>query len=401
MSVNPAILVWARETAGLSVPGAADALGIKPAYGRTAEERLRAYESGDAEVSRTLLSKMVKLYRRSLLTFYLAMPPQKAYRGEDFRTLPEGRPPSEDARVDALLRDIKVRQSVVRSVLEDEEDREPRTFVGSATVDQGRATVAQSVAQVIGFNVQTFRNQGNSDNAFKWLRAKVETTGVYVLLLGNLGTHHTAIDVTVFRGFALSDLIAPFIVINDQDAKSAWSFTLLHEFTHLMLGVTGVSGLSTQTDIEQFCNDVASELLLPEEDFERFPAVADEAGDALERAISNFAEPRRISASMVAYQLFRRGLISRATWTTVAERFRQMFVDDRARRREAARQTDGGPQYYVVRRHRVGNALLSFVRQSMAEGVLTPTKAGMVLGVKPRGVESMLSGNGRGEGAAA
>jgi len=36
----------------------------------------------------------------------------------------------------------------------------------------------------------------------------------------------------------------PFIVINDQDARAAWSFTALHEVAHLGLGTTGVSPAS-------------------------------------------------------------------------------------------------------------------------------------------------------------
>ena len=65
---------------------------------------------------------------------------------------------------------------------------------------------------------------------------------MFVLLKGDLGNYRTAIDVEVFRGFAIADDIAPFVVINDNDSKAAWSFTLLHELTHLLLGQTGISG---------------------------------------------------------------------------------------------------------------------------------------------------------------
>src|SRR3546814_16138482 len=73
----------------------------------------------------------------------------------------------------------------------------------------------------------------------------------YVLLIGNLGSHHSAIDIDAFRGFALADPIAPFVVINDRDAKTAWSFTLLHEVAHLWIGATGVSGGHFEGSTEQ------------------------------------------------------------------------------------------------------------------------------------------------------
>lgn len=115
-AVNPNILAWARETAGLSLGDAAQALGI------ASEDRLQALELGDEIPSRAVLLKMANKYRRSLLTFYLDVPPRKGNRGEDFRTLSPDRSIAVDALVDALIRDIKARQELVRSVLEDEED---------------------------------------------------------------------------------------------------------------------------------------------------------------------------------------------------------------------------------------------------------------------------------------
>ncbi|MFY1080099.1 ImmA/IrrE family metallo-endopeptidase, partial [Escherichia coli] len=78
---------------------------------------------------------------------------------------------------------------------------------------------------------------------------------------GNLGSHHSALNVELFRGFALSDKVAPFVVINDQDSEQAWSFTLLHELAHIWLGQTGVSGGRPTSVIETFCNDVAGRIL--------------------------------------------------------------------------------------------------------------------------------------------
>ena len=48
----------------------------------------------------------------------------------------------------------------------------------------------------------------------------------------------TAIPVEIFRGFAIADSIAPFVVVNDRDAKPAWSFTVFHEVSPLMAGKT-------------------------------------------------------------------------------------------------------------------------------------------------------------------
>jgi len=390
-AINPNILSWARETAGLSLDDAAHRLGIKEARGVAADDRLRALEAGEQEVTRPMLVKMAKQYRRPLLTFYLSAPPRIGDRGEDYRNLPE-RHTDAEALVDALVRDIRARQQMVRAVLEDEDDAAPLPFVGSAKMEDGLAPVLHSIRRTLDLDLAEFRAQASPEGGFALLRDKVEAAGVFVLLAGNLGSHHTALDVEVFRGFALSDDLAPFIVINDQDARSAWSFTLLHELVHLWLGRTGVSGSFAEARIEQFCNDVASAFLLPPNEL---PQVGvgrgTSVGDAV-KLIDQFAGGRLLSRSMVAYRLLRAGLITAETWRELRGIFRQMWRDSRAVQREQARDREGGPNYYVVRRHRLGPALLKLVARSVSGGSLTPTKAGKVLGVKPRSVEPLLSG---------
>jgi Zn-dependent peptidase ImmA (M78 family) len=397
--VNPEILRWARETAGLSEEDAVRKLDISDTRNGTGLQRLRAYEEGKDPPSRPVLVKMAKQYRRPLLTFYMSAPPRAGDRGHDFRNVADHQAGAEPL-IDALLRDVQARQSMVRSLLEDEEAR-PLPFIGSMTMDDGVGTVLASIRQTIAVEIAAFRAQRSPESAFALLRNGVEAAGIFVLLIGNLGSHHTTIDVEAFRGFALADPIAPFIVINDQDAKSAWSFTLIHELAHLWLGTTGVSGSEGDAQIEKFCNEVAGNFLLPANELALIQI--DQAQDvaAVSRAISTFAEERHLSRSMVAYQLLQNDRLTRDAWSGLTRLFRDQWRAGRDAQRGRARQTDGGPNYYVVRRHRLGAALLQFVSRSLSDGALTPTKAGKVLGVKARSVEPLLSGAALSAGQAA
>jgi len=178
------------------------------------------------------------------------------------------------------------------------------------------------------------------------------------------------------------------IVINDQDARAAWSFTALHELAHLWLGDTGISGIDAGTKIEQYCNDVAGEVLVPAAELAAFPK-----GLSAQKAIpviSNFAEQHRVSRAMVSYKLLRAGLISRPMWVELSAHFHKEWLAYKERQASKLRAAEGGPSYYVVRRHRVGQALLGLVRRSLDEGNITYTKASRVLGVKPRNVEPLL-----------
>ena len=232
--------------------------------------------------------------------------------------------------------------------------------------------------------------ESNPDEAFAFLRNKAESAGVFVLLIGDLGSHHSRIDLQVFRGFALSDDVAPFVIINDQDSRSAWAFTLLHELAHLWLGQTGVSGSSVGSGIEQFCNDVASKFLLPDQTLSEL-SIADE--DSLADRIGEFAAERNLSRSMVSYRLYRAGTIGRRQWQSLRNSFRQEWLHMREQRRARDRQSGGGPNYYVVRSHRNGRALLDFVGRMISAGALTTSKAGLVLGIKAKQVPTILRSN--------
>jgi hypothetical protein len=116
---------------------------------------------------------------------------------------------------------------MVRTLLEDEEETAPLRFIGSANYEDGVRPVLDAIRRFIGVDHRILRRESSPEAAFTRLRTAVEAAGVFVLLVGNLGSHHTALDTSAFRGFALADPLAPFIVINDRDAKSAWSFTLL------------------------------------------------------------------------------------------------------------------------------------------------------------------------------
>ncbi|MFG0924673.1 ImmA/IrrE family metallo-endopeptidase [Pseudomonas sp. CJQ_8] len=385
--INPEVLVWARETAGLSREKAAKALAIGGSK-VSGPEMLRRYEHGEKEASRTLIAKMAGVYRRPLLVFYLPSPPAQAERGEDFRTLPEELRIESKGPLDALVRDIYVRQDLVKNVLQDVEEAFPRDYVGSIGFDLEPSIVSKKIADLIGFDLYEFRRYGKPEEAFSYLRKLIEDIGTFVLLIGNLGSHHTNIPVEAFRGFALSDKIAPFIVINDMDAPPARSFTLLHEFSHILMGATGLSGSRAEQKIERYCNDVASLLLLPANELNK-KDWHEENIDVLLHKISAFARSINISGSLVAYRLFTSGVIQENTWSALSQKFRELWAAQKAAAKEG-RDGSSGPSYYVVRRHKLGGAIVNLVQRTMREGALTATKAGRVLGVKPANVYNLV-----------
>lgn len=391
-AINSEILVWARETAGYELSEAARRLGLANGKTATGEEKLAAYELGEVKPSRPLLLKMAKQYRRPLLTFYLDVPPIRADRGEDFRTLHRAVDPSENGMVDSLVRRIKARQEVLKEALASEPDCEPLAFVGSYSLDQGVLGLVEQIKEVTGFDLDTYRSKRSQEEAFYYLRECIEGIGVFSVLAGNLGSHHTNLSEEVFRGFAIADPIAPFVVINNQDAKAAWPITLLHEVSHLWLGQTGISGAGIERKIERFCDSVASELLVPEAEIKvSFP---DESLRTIESAleiIGQFASARKVSSTLVAFRLMRSGALSESSYRELSRCFFDKWKSHKEREKQKKKESTGGPSYFVIKRMQNGKALLSASERLMRSGELSTTQAAMVLGVRALKVGNLLS----------
>ena len=279
---------------------------------------------------------------------------------------------------------------MVRALLEDEEEASPLDFVGSRTIGDGRAAVLDVLRSLFKVRLADYRRQSNAGAAFEFLRSRAEEEGIFVLLKSDLGSYQTAIALEVFRGFSIADNIAPFIVINERDARAAWTFTLLHEMVHLILGQTGVSGRQAENETERFCDDVAGDFLLPEQEITELDLrCAKEIGAIAER-ITEFAGSRKLSRTMAAYRAHLAGAITQAQFRELSVKFRAEWVQEAAALRTQQQHQDGGPNYYVVRRHRLGHGLTSLVGRMVAAGELSTSKAARILDVRPTQVQPIL-----------
>lgn len=397
--INPAVLEWARNTAGLSLEDAAHKIGLSSGAQATGAERLEGIERGERPPTAAQLAKMAAAYHRPLLSFYMPEPPRTADRGEDFRQASPSVAADEAARLDALVRDVRARHAILRDLMTDTEDARAVDFVGSMPITTPVPQAANRVREVLDIvgDVELRRGVNKPEDLFAELRRRVEARGVFVILMGDLGNYRTAISASVFRGFAIADDLAPLIVVNDQDAKAAWSFTLIHEFLHLFVGSTGVSGAPTTIQphtaaarVERFCNDVAGEVLLPARilgNVERSRTAA----DLMTRA-EHLCLQWKVSASLAAYRLWRVGKADDDAYSEAVRMFQERWRLQRQREKDKAKESDDGPSYYLVRRHRLGQAILQFIGRNLRADAVTHTTAAKVFGVKPGAVEGLLAG---------
>jgi Zn-dependent peptidase ImmA (M78 family)/transcriptional regulator with XRE-family HTH domain len=273
--VNPEILRWARVEAGFSLGGAASRAGIsaprkeKDGRGRTAIDRLAGWESGSDAPSLPQLEQLAKAYRRPLATFFLPGPPEKMAGTEDYRTVAGGASKADSPEFSALRRKVAVLHRALRDLSIDAGSQE-LAFIGSLSDRTPVPNFVGDMRRALGVGTEDQMRAKDEDGLFRFLRSAAQGAGIYVLLMGDLGSHHTAVGVDEFRGMAIADGLAPVVVVNPNDSRAARLFTLMHELAHLWLGSRGISSfdaLGTGTGYgsrERLCNRVAGEFLVPE-----------------------------------------------------------------------------------------------------------------------------------------
>src|SRR5713226_1631916 len=145
--VKPELLLWGRETAGLSIEAAAKKVGVTP-------ERLFSWENGDARPSIPQLRNIAEAYKRPLAAFYLPAPPAPIERPRDFRR-PPGEGPSQDSP--ALLYEMRralYRREVAIELL-DELDEEPSTLALTVSQDEDPEKVGMQIRNLLGVDYAT------------------------------------------------------------------------------------------------------------------------------------------------------------------------------------------------------------------------------------------------------
>ena len=317
---------------------------------------------------------------------YLSEPPDLKSPLPDFRTLPAHSNTGPSPDMLDLIVDVVGKQEWYRENQE-VEGAVALPFVGRFSANDLPEAVAKDVRDVLG--VDEARNiASDSDDFVRELSRNAEDAGIMVMRSGVVGHDNTRpLDVDEFRGFSISDPVAPLVFVNGRDAKVAQVFTIIHEMAHIW---TGQGGISTPYEgplsedqvvgIERFCDSIAAESLIPSDEFvARWPVGSH---DILEQA-------RRLA---------RRYLVS--SFVTLRRAHELNLVEDEEywpiynqSKIEAQPHRDPGGNFHYTLPARNGSLLTAAVISGAASGRLLATDAAALLGVSLKTLVSFAKTN--------
>jgi len=256
--VNPSVLRWARERLNLSEEQvAALSANLGKHYTSVEPGELKQWEHGIGEPELESLETLAEIYVCPVGYFFLPNPPTEAtqlnFRGVTAEK--EDGLSGESRRT--LRRFVDLAEWTV--LLIEELGIDWSVEIGSKGVDGAHLAITER--QRLGFSPEVRSHWVSAAGAFDWWRGKIEAQGIFCFQM--------KLNPKEIRGASLwVDSQYPFLLVNHQDAEAAAgrTFTLLHEYAHLLTGgeslVCDFRGQAVTGGPEPSANQFAARMLL-------------------------------------------------------------------------------------------------------------------------------------------
>jgi len=385
MDVEPAVLRWARQTAGFDLPLAARRLQVKP-------EVIARWEEGLASPTIVQLRKAAAVYKRPLAVLLLPAPIRDPAPPTDFRVTEQRGEDTWTPALHAEFRRALSQRAVALEILDVwPESLFPSEYPIRIDLNTDPDTAAHAIRAALdadGWRPEVLSRPGEL----------LSTTIEAVERLGVLVIQTERVESSEMQGFSISERPYPLIALNGKDYHRRRLFTLLHELCHISLNVGGVcdpldnlNHRESADEIEIYCNQVAAAILMPRQRMLDNPLVRSANTDHrwnLEE-LGQLSQQFGASSQAVLLRLINLG---RATWQLYdLRRFELEREYERHRQQEEDRRkkSKGGPNYYSLKVRNLGHGYVSAVLRAYRNQAISSRDVAAYLGVRFDQLEQM------------
>ena len=361
VNIKSSLLSWARERAGK------DLYSLERSFPKLAD-----WESGHVKPTLKQIERFAKATYTPVGYFFLEEPPEEKIPIPDFRTVQNEFTARPSPNLLDTLYVCQQRQEwyhdYARSMGE-----EPLSFVGAASIKDVVVIIAAKMRQFIGFDIDERKRMPTWTDALRKFIDQVDSIGIMVMCSGVvMNNNYRHLNPEEFRGFAMTDPLAPLVFINGADTKAAQMFTLAHEIAHIWLGQSAVSDVQaswiSDHRVERWCNKVAAEFLVPldliKHDFEKDADLQDE--------LNRLARRFKVSTLVILRRIYDAGGIT-------FDDFQQVYRQELARLISIVAKGGGG-NFYLTQAARVSKRFARALIANTLEGQTLHRDAFRMLG---------------------
>jgi Zn-dependent peptidase ImmA (M78 family) len=368
--VKPEVLIWARESAGLDVPTAAQRVGVKVA-------RIEEWEAGDSTPTIGQVRAMAVAYYRPLAALFMSAP----LKNEKLPKLPDFRRADRDSDSlsrplqNGIMRAHRQRQAILE-IAEDLEFQPPQIEAQfSLDPDAASEKLGSRLRGVLETDSIAKSVFSNPSELLRLLVRRAEDLNVMVIQV-----QRVAMD--EMRGFSFGDGPAPVIALNGADWPRGKIYSLLHELTHVGFRSNGLCDFEHRSDaqIERKCDQVAAATLMPRRAF--LNSLEKLHGDSID--IDQAASLGNAFGASGEAAVLRMIELGRATWEDyrrLQPDFRHAYQQFKQDERQQSEGKDPPPIFYQLRTRDLGRRFIRHVLDAHGEDVLSTRDVTELLGV--------------------
>jgi Zn-dependent peptidase ImmA (M78 family)/DNA-binding XRE family transcriptional regulator len=371
--IEPSILIWARESLGLSLAEVALKLDKD-------RETIQQWEHGNSFPTLTQLEKLAyNIYKRPLAVFFLPNPPKETTPRQDFRTLPENEITNLSPDLRLIIRKAKHHQLILKQI-SDNINPVSKPIYREFNLEESNINFkfASNLREYLGITKSLQQNFKNPELAFSYYRNLIEKNGIYVF-------QYPLNDV---RGFSLMDKEFPVIVINSGDSPNGKIFSLFHELCHILFNTGGIFRdyyseelRQNPNKIEVLCNQFASDILLPVNELLNVVLVVEnrERKEWSENTLRAIAFNFKVSKEVVLRKLLEAGKTTQTFYIKTRNKWNEKYKQEQETRKKTQL---SGPTYHITNMSHLGKNFVTQVLTNYHSGKLTASQVADFLCIK-------------------
>jgi Zn-dependent peptidase ImmA (M78 family) len=325
-NIKPNVLTWARRSIGLSTQEVNDKLN----KGKKTKIDIAEVESGKKYLTFAQLKILSDLYKRHLAFFFLQKPPKKAPLPKDFRTFGSVKIVSPLSKKTLLfIRKARYIQDIAKDLFQDLNLKFDLSLPKTDLSDDP-FVLANKIRNQIGLNIQTQQKIKDSREFFTYLREQIEKFGVIIIK----PSFENSFPVKEARGFCLVDKKPYLIAVNNGDTDNAKVFTLMHEFCHVLLRLSGIcldiesqelENHSEVAKVETFCNRFAASFLVPFDDLKGNISNLGIENDKFDQNVFELTKKYKVSSFVILGRLVSNNIISQNFYNNKIKEWKKDF----------------------------------------------------------------------------
>lgn len=374
VNVNPVMIKWAREDAGLTFEDL-------PATLKNAEK----WEKGELKPTWADLRNLARKYKRPSYFYFLSSPPKETVDFIEFRSDDKIEDFSPELRLE--IRKAKSRRNAYIKIHEDMGLSFPN-FGNKVSSEKNYIKLGKYIRNYLDVSFETqqkwiYNDNGNRDSSHN---SFLNHWKEICFNLGILVFETKDVPESEMSGCSIYYDYCPIILLNGKNYHNRRIFTLMHELAHLIQGHSTICDIDKYNEKETFCNKVAAEILMPCDTFNDIPLFNKSNGKLKVAILSNIYG---VSKQSIVYKLNDSNIISnesRDVWIKKLEEGNKI-----KREKDQKNKKNSSPHIstVIIKKKQDGTPYTRLILDAYDNEVITATQAMRYLDVSLDTIKSL------------